>query len=54
MHHMHVSWIGFIPFFVLAYLLALERRSVFWLCVAIVFNALTARATTNFRKAGGL
>jgi len=48
MHHMHVSWIGFIPFFVLAYLLALERRSVFWLCVAIVFNALTALSCWYF------
>ncbi len=42
MHHAHVSWIGFIPFFVLAYLLALERKSWMWLCVSILFYALSA------------
>jgi len=42
MHHAHVSWIGFIPFFVLAYLLALERKSWMWLCVSMVFYALSA------------
>jgi len=42
MHHAHVSWIGFIPFFVLAYLLALERKSWMWLCVSVVFYALSA------------
>ena len=42
MHHAHVSWIGFIPFFVLAYLIALERKSWMWLCVSMVFYALSA------------
>jgi hypothetical protein len=42
MHHAHVSWIGFIPFFVLTYLLALERKSWLWLCVSIVLYALSA------------
>ncbi len=42
MHHAHVSWIGFIPFFALAYLLALERKSWMWLCISILFYALSA------------
>jgi hypothetical protein len=41
MHHAHVSSIEFIPFFVLTYLLALERRSIFWLGWAIAFYALS-------------
>ena len=42
MHHAHVSSVEFIPMFVLAYLLALERKSVLWLSVAIVLYALNA------------
>ncbi len=42
MHHAHVSSIEFIPFFALAYLLALERRSMGWLVAAAAFNALSA------------
>jgi len=42
MHHAHVSSIEFLPFFVLAYLLALERRSGVWLGIAAVFYALSA------------
>jgi hypothetical protein len=42
MHHAHVSQIEFIPFFALAYLLALERRSWAWLTAAIAFYALSA------------
>ena len=42
MHHLHVASIGFIPFFVLCYLLALEKRSIVWLTVAIMFYALSA------------
>jgi hypothetical protein len=42
MHHAHVSSIEFIPFFVLAYILALERKSAFWLCVAVAFFLLSA------------
>lgn len=42
MHHAHVSSIEFIPMFVLAYLLALERKSIAWLSVAVVLYALSA------------
>jgi hypothetical protein len=42
MHHAHVAWIGFIPFFVLAYLVALERRGAGWLALAAVLWALSA------------
>ena len=42
MHHAHVSSIEFLPMFVLAYLLALERKSVAWLCVAVGLYALNA------------
>jgi hypothetical protein len=41
MHHAHVSSIEFLPFFALAYLLALERRSVGWLAAATVFYVLS-------------
>jgi hypothetical protein len=42
MHHAHVSSIEFLPFFALAWLLALERRSAVWLAVAVAFYALSA------------
>jgi len=42
MHHIGVSSIGFMPFFAFAYLKALERKSVPWLCAACVFYALSA------------
>ena len=42
LHHAGVSSIEFLPFFVLCYLLALERRSFAWLMGATVFNALSA------------
>jgi hypothetical protein len=42
MHHAHVTSIEFIPFFVFAYLTALEKRSFAWLGAAIVFWALSA------------
>jgi hypothetical protein len=42
MHHAHVSQIEFIPFFVLAYLVALEKKSPPWLAAAVVFYALSA------------
>jgi hypothetical protein len=42
MHHAHVAGIEFIPFFVLAYLVAIERRSIAWLVGATVFYALSA------------
>lgn len=42
MHHAHVASIEFIPFFVLAYLRALEEESVPWLLGAIVLYALCA------------
>jgi hypothetical protein len=41
-HHAGVSSIEFLPVFALAYLLALERRSVVWLGVAVAFYALSA------------
>lgn len=42
LHHAGVSSIEFLPFFVLAYLLALERRSLAWLVAASLFLALSA------------
>src|SRR5215470_206961 len=42
MHHVHVSSIEFIPFFVLSYLLAIEKKSIIWLGLAIAFYALSA------------
>jgi hypothetical protein len=42
MQHAHVSSIEFIPIFVLAYLLALERRSIGWLFAAGLLYALNA------------
>lgn len=42
MHHAHVSEIGFIPFFVFAYLEAVQRKSLVWLSAAIAFYALSA------------
>ncbi|HWY17003.1 MAG TPA: hypothetical protein VNX86_17860 [Rhizomicrobium sp.] len=42
LHHAGVASIEFLPFFVLAYLLALDRRSAVWLGIAAVFYALSA------------
>jgi hypothetical protein len=42
MHHAHVSQIEFIPFFVLAFLLCIERKSIVWLAAAIALFALNA------------
>ncbi|MGH6878711.1 MAG: hypothetical protein ACREHV_15220 [Rhizomicrobium sp.] len=42
LHHAGVSSIEFLPFFVLAWLLALERRSIMWLAVAAIFFMLSA------------
>jgi hypothetical protein len=42
MHHAHVSQIEFIPFFVLAFLLSIDRKSVLWLLSAIILFALNA------------
>jgi len=42
MHHAHVSQIEFIPFFALAWILTIERKSVAWLAVSIVLLALNA------------
>jgi hypothetical protein len=42
MHHMGISQIEFIPFFVLAYLVTIESKSVLALMSAIVFFALSA------------
>lgn len=44
LHHANVESIEFIPFFVLAYLLALERRSYVWLALSAVFWALNGLA----------
>jgi hypothetical protein len=41
MHHAHVSSIEFIPFFVLSYLVAIERKSIIWLGSAIAFYGLS-------------
>jgi hypothetical protein len=48
MHHAHVSSIEFIPFFVLAYLLAVERRSYGWLATAVAFYVLSALSCWYF------
>jgi hypothetical protein len=42
MHHAHVASIEFIPFFVLAYILAIERKSVPFLLLSIALYALSA------------
>jgi hypothetical protein len=42
MHHAGVSSIEFIPFFVLSYLLSIERKSLSWWGLAIVFYTLAA------------
>jgi hypothetical protein len=42
LHQVHVSSIEFIPFFVLSYLLALGKRNVFWLALAVCFYCLSA------------
>ncbi len=42
MHHVGVSSIEFIPFFVLTYLLTIERRSLLFLFLTIVLYALNA------------
>jgi hypothetical protein len=42
MHHAHVAGIEFLPFFVLCYLLAMERKNYGWLGGAIIFYALSA------------
>jgi hypothetical protein len=42
LHHTHVSSIEFIPFFVLSYLLALCKRDVFPLALAVCFYCLSA------------
>jgi hypothetical protein len=42
LHHAHVASIEFVPFFILAYLLALEKRSLAWLGASILFWALCA------------
>ncbi len=39
-HHTHVSMIGFLPFFVVTWLLAMERKKPGWLIVASIFWAL--------------
>ena len=41
-HHAGVASVEFLPFFVLAYLLGLEKRSVLWIGVAAAFYALSA------------
>jgi hypothetical protein len=42
MHHTSVSSIEFIPFFVLSYVIAIERKRIIWLGLAIAFYALSA------------
>lgn len=42
MHHAGVSQIEFIPFFVLVFLLSIERQSLLWLLSAIILFALNA------------
>jgi hypothetical protein len=42
MHHIGISSIEFIPFFVLSYSVAIERKSTKWLGLAIAFYALSA------------
>jgi hypothetical protein len=42
MHHLGVSSVEFIPFFIVCYLLALERKSLLWILAAIAFYVLSA------------
>jgi hypothetical protein len=42
MYHAGVSSIEFIPFFVLSYLVAIERKNIIWLGLAIAFYVLNA------------
>ena len=42
MHHAHVSSIEFIPFFVLTYLLTIERKSLLFLLLTIILYAINA------------
>jgi hypothetical protein len=42
MQHAHVSTIEFIPFFLVSYLLTIERKSLLFLLLAIVFYSLNA------------
>lgn len=42
MHHAHVSQIEFIPFFVLAFLLTIERKSILLLGATVILFALNA------------
>src|SRR5262249_30125564 len=42
MHHADVSSIEFIPFFVLSYLVAIDRKSLKWLGLAVALYALSA------------
>ena len=42
MHHAHVSSIEFIPFFVLTYLLTIERKNLLFLLLTIILYALNA------------
>ncbi len=44
MHHTHVTSIEFLPLFALAYLLALERKSIAWLAAAAALWTLNALA----------
>ena len=48
MHHAHVAGIEFLPFFVLCYLLALDRKSYAWLAGATAFFALSALSCWYF------
>ena len=48
LHHAGVASIEFLPFFVLCYLLALERRSNAWLAAAAIFYALSALSCWYF------
>jgi hypothetical protein len=42
MHHIGISSIEFIPFFVLSYLVAIERKSILWMAAASGFYVLSA------------
>jgi hypothetical protein len=42
MQHAHVSQIEFIPFFVLAFLLTIENKSIVWLGLSIILFALNS------------
>jgi len=52
-HHAGVASIEFLPFFVLAYLLALERQSLWWLAAAALCNALSALSCWYYLFYGG-